>query len=152
MGQGCNGNHETFPPPDNIFRDCLKYCNSDDCNARESDFLLASGLHSSGREPNSLSCHICSFTEKQDSSINGNVNCRANATLTVSKKCPVWADYGCFTAGSWIDETGLDGKKYSTENDYRGCSSFLYDPLLHNNGDCHGYANGDNNYSNCKYT
>ena len=146
---GCLGNGDLFPIPDEVYRDCNSLCTGDLCNEYNHWYQVAL-KHSSGREPGELKCKTCSYLEKEDSSVEGNSDCRDNAEAVRSVQCPVYADHGCFSAGSW-DTFTQGGKEYSTEDDHRGCSSFHYESLNGALDDCKSSSGTSNSNTHCKH-
>ena len=144
----CIGNGYLFPPASNLFKECRSECEGVACNNQdELDNLLEMFQHGDITE-----CYNCKYEKDYLGNAAGQKVCGDFDPLKINMKpCPPWANAACFMAGSWY--SGMQGiSKVEYEEDHRGCSAFVFDPLVNNAGNCHAGANGDSDYSNCKYT
>jgi len=68
------------------------------------------------------SCTTCSYSENDDGTVSGNINCGENATDEMSMECEPWLSTGCYVASASHQQVGTD--RYET---YKGCSYFATD-------------------------
>lgn len=144
----CIGNGYLYPPADNLFKECQGACEGVACNDEgELDKLIDMFEH--GDIEN---CYNCKYEKDYFGNAQGQKLCANFDPLKIeSKPCPKWANAACFTAGSWYSSMqGITPVDY--EEDHRGCSAFVFDPLMNNAGDCHAGSNGESEWSDCKYT
>merc|ERR1711935_997824 len=101
--------------------DSSQVCNSTLCN---DDMDSVTSQFSTGSD---LSCYVCTYLEKDNGDIEGNRNCGSeNVPDQFKKKCPVYADSGCFTGTN----AHFTSSEVLVEEVYKGCSSFPYDEAI----------------------
>ena len=68
-------------------------------------------------------CKTCSYFQKEDGTVQGNINCKENPDMVATQSCPLYASAACYEASSFHQSYAGSGTQ-QVEDDYRGCSTF----------------------------
>ena len=139
------------------YKDCQESCDTgtgiaNGCNTGL-DAIAARFAPAEG-EPSVTECKTCSYFQKEDGKVEGNINCKENPDRVATQACPAYASTACYEASSFHKSYGTLGDN-QVEDDYRGCSTFSLPVVDEENPTAANCAVADINglaHQNCKRT